>query len=215
MAPPAPDAWIILNTMSFSPHATELKCRSPCILVCSSHSSTNCSSTISPTACLRASFRSWRVSPACSAPACSIVIKNLKFAFLEGGISWVPAHVERMDDHFENPRYGAKDLLSHPPSDYFKSGRIFFGCEGNESLLCRRSSAKSARISSCILPTIPTPTAAKALRRCSRIAAISPRGAQETVRGQRPPFLQLACSCSSRTCDGEESQTNRALFRFR
>jgi len=58
--------------------------------------------------------------------------KNLKFAFLEGGISWVPAHVERMDDHFDNPRYGAKDLISHPPSDYLKTGRVFFGCEGNE-----------------------------------------------------------------------------------
>jgi predicted TIM-barrel fold metal-dependent hydrolase len=63
--------------------------------------------------------------------------RNLKFAFLEGGISWVPAHVERMDDHFENPRYGARDLISHPPSEYLKSGRIFFGCEGNESFLGR------------------------------------------------------------------------------
>jgi predicted TIM-barrel fold metal-dependent hydrolase len=63
--------------------------------------------------------------------------KNLKFAFLEGGISWVPAHVERMDDHFDNPRYGAKDLISHPPSEYLKSGRIFFGCEGNEPFLGR------------------------------------------------------------------------------
>jgi len=63
--------------------------------------------------------------------------KNLKFAFLEGGISWVPAHVERMDDHFENPRYNARDLISHPPSDYLKSGRIFFGCEGNEPFLGR------------------------------------------------------------------------------
>lgn len=62
---------------------------------------------------------------------------NLKFAFLEGGISWVPAHVERMDDHFENPRYGARDLIRHPPSDYLKTGRIFFGCEGNEPFLGR------------------------------------------------------------------------------
>ena len=63
--------------------------------------------------------------------------ENLKFAFLEGGISWVPAHIERMDDHFDNPRYGARDLLSHPPSDYLNTGRIFFGCEGNESFLPR------------------------------------------------------------------------------
>jgi predicted TIM-barrel fold metal-dependent hydrolase len=63
--------------------------------------------------------------------------KNLSFAFLEGGISWVPAHVERMDDHFENPRYGARDLISHPPGEYLRSGRIFFGCEGNEPFLAR------------------------------------------------------------------------------
>lgn len=63
--------------------------------------------------------------------------KNLTFAFLEGGISWVPAHVERMDDHFNNPRYGARDLIGHPPSDYLKAGRVFFGCEGNESFLGR------------------------------------------------------------------------------
>src|SRR5918992_3190039 len=63
--------------------------------------------------------------------------KNLKFAFLEGGISWVPAHVERMDDHFDNPRYAARALISHPPSEDLQSGRIFFGCEGNEPFLGR------------------------------------------------------------------------------
>lgn len=63
--------------------------------------------------------------------------RNLRFAFLEGGISWIPAHLERMDDHFENPRYGARDLISRPPSEYLKSGRIFFGCEGNEPFLGR------------------------------------------------------------------------------
>ena len=63
--------------------------------------------------------------------------KNLRFAFLEGGISWVPAHVERMDDHFENPRYNARQVIDHAPSEYLNSGRIFFGCEGNEANLGR------------------------------------------------------------------------------
>ncbi len=63
--------------------------------------------------------------------------QRLRFAFLEGGISWIPAHIERMNDHFENPRYRAGDLISHPPSDYLKSGRIFFGCEGSEPFLGR------------------------------------------------------------------------------
>lgn len=62
---------------------------------------------------------------------------NLRFAFLEGGFNWVPAYLERMDDHFENPRYNARHLIHHPPSEYFHSGRIFFGCEGNEPFLGR------------------------------------------------------------------------------
>jgi predicted TIM-barrel fold metal-dependent hydrolase len=63
--------------------------------------------------------------------------KNLKFAFLEGGCNWVAAFVERMDDHFENPRYEARQLISRSPSEYLSSGRIFFGCEGNEPFLPR------------------------------------------------------------------------------
>lgn len=62
---------------------------------------------------------------------------NLRFAFLEGGCNWVPAYVERMDDHFENPRYNARQLISRSPSEYLNSGRIFFGCEGNEKSLRR------------------------------------------------------------------------------
>lgn len=62
---------------------------------------------------------------------------NLRFAFLEGGCNWVRAYVERMDEHFENPRYNGRQLISRPPSDYLHSGRIFFGCEGNESALAR------------------------------------------------------------------------------
>ena len=62
---------------------------------------------------------------------------KLRFAFLEGGCNWAAAYVERMDDHFENPRYNARQLINRPPSEYLNSGRIFFGCEGNESALAR------------------------------------------------------------------------------
>lgn len=62
---------------------------------------------------------------------------KLRFAFLEGGCNWVAAYVERMDDHFENLRYNARQLIKRPPSDYVNSGRIFFGCEGNEGSLNR------------------------------------------------------------------------------
>ena len=62
---------------------------------------------------------------------------KLRFAFLEGGCNWVAAYVERMDDHFENLRYNARQLISRPPSDYVYSSRIFFGCEGNDGSLNR------------------------------------------------------------------------------
>ena len=62
---------------------------------------------------------------------------NLRFAFLEGGCNWVASYLERMEDHFENPRYNARQLISRPPSEYLNSGRIFFGCEGNETSLPR------------------------------------------------------------------------------
>ena len=62
---------------------------------------------------------------------------NLRFAFLEGGCNWVSFYLERMDDHFENPRYNARQLIKQRPSEYFNSGRIFFGCEGNEPFLAR------------------------------------------------------------------------------
>lgn len=62
---------------------------------------------------------------------------HLRFAFLEGGCNWVAAYVERMDDHFENPRYNARQLIARPPSEYLNSGKIFFGCEGNEAALAR------------------------------------------------------------------------------
>ncbi len=65
---------------------------------------------------------------------------KLRFAFLEAGCNWVASYMERMDDHFENPRYNARQLISRPPSEYLRSGRIVFGCEGNEAFLGRVAS---------------------------------------------------------------------------
>ncbi|HEX9880579.1 MAG TPA: amidohydrolase family protein [Candidatus Binatia bacterium] len=62
---------------------------------------------------------------------------NLNFAFLEGGCNWVASYLERMDDHFRNPRYNARQLISRFPSEYMRSGRIVFGCEGDEGFLGR------------------------------------------------------------------------------
>ena len=66
-----------------------------------------------------------------------IIVRTLKFAFLEGTTSWVPAHVERMDDHFENPRYNARE---HPtplrPAIIYPAGSSS-AVQGNEPFLGR------------------------------------------------------------------------------
>src|SRR5262249_47545075 len=50
---------------------------------------------------------------------------------------WVAAFLERIEDHFESPRYNARQLIQRSPREFFDSGRIFFGCEGNEPFLPR------------------------------------------------------------------------------
>lgn len=62
---------------------------------------------------------------------------HLRFAFLEGGCNWVASFVERMDEHYESPAYGASEVISQRPRELLDSGRIFFGCEGNEPGLGR------------------------------------------------------------------------------
>ena len=62
---------------------------------------------------------------------------RLRFAFLEGGCNWVASFVERMDEHYESPVYRAAEVISQRPGELLDSGRIFFGCEGNEPGLGR------------------------------------------------------------------------------
>jgi uncharacterized protein len=56
---------------------------------------------------------------------------NLRIGFLEGGTSWIPMVIDRLERELE---YGGLHL-ARKPVDYFKSGRIFVGCEGNEQAL--------------------------------------------------------------------------------
>ena len=68
--------------------------------------------------------------------ACSNVITSgvlerfskLRVAFLEAGAGWVPYWMHRMDEYNEvAPERWA--MISGEPSDYIKSGRVFFSCE--------------------------------------------------------------------------------------
>jgi predicted TIM-barrel fold metal-dependent hydrolase len=59
---------------------------------------------------------------------------NLNIAFLEGMVGWIPMLAERMDEEYEHRPFEAP-LLTKEPSEYFKSGRIFFGAEPEEWMI--------------------------------------------------------------------------------
>ena len=74
---------------------------------------------------------------ACSNVVTSGVLERfpkLRVAFLEAGAGWAPYWMHRMDEYQEvAPDRWA--LLAGKPSDYIKSGRVFFSCEpGDEDI---------------------------------------------------------------------------------
>ncbi|MCH6546296.1 MAG: amidohydrolase family protein [Deltaproteobacteria bacterium] len=56
---------------------------------------------------------------------------NLRVGFLEGGTSWIPLVIDRLEREVE---YGGLNL-KQAPLDYFRSGKVFMACEGNEKAL--------------------------------------------------------------------------------
>ena len=74
--------------------------------------------------------------------ACSNVITSgvlerfpkLRIAFLEAGAGWVPYWMNRMDEYNEvAPERWAQ--ISAKPSEYIKSGRVFFSCEPGDEFI--------------------------------------------------------------------------------
>jgi predicted TIM-barrel fold metal-dependent hydrolase len=59
---------------------------------------------------------------------------RLRIAFLEGMVGWVPMMAERMDAEYARRPFEAPELRQKP-SDYFKSGRVFFGAESEEGTI--------------------------------------------------------------------------------
>ena len=80
-----------------------------------------------PTSCCRATTR-WRRSPTSCSPGCSCAFPELKLAYSEGQIGWIPYALERADNIWEYHTNwtGAKETIPEPPSTYYH-GRIF-GC---------------------------------------------------------------------------------------
>jgi predicted TIM-barrel fold metal-dependent hydrolase len=56
---------------------------------------------------------------------------SLRVGFLEGGTAWIPMVIDRLERELE---YGGL-RIKRKPEDYFKSGTLFVGCEGNEKAL--------------------------------------------------------------------------------
>lgn len=56
---------------------------------------------------------------------------KLRIGFLEGGTSWIPLVIDRLEREME---YGGLNL-TRSPEEYFRSGQVFVGCEGNEKTL--------------------------------------------------------------------------------
>jgi predicted TIM-barrel fold metal-dependent hydrolase len=59
---------------------------------------------------------------------------RLRLAFLEAGCGWTPYWMERMDDEYAK-RAEEAPALRKRPSEYIRSGSIYFSCEADEWLL--------------------------------------------------------------------------------
>ena len=74
--------------------------------------------------------------------ACTAVIysgllekyQDLRVAFLEAGIGWVPFWMEHMDEEYEFRR-SMRRCLKAKPSEYMTCGRVFVSCEPEEKTL--------------------------------------------------------------------------------
>jgi len=60
---------------------------------------------------------------------------ELTLAFLEAGSGWVPYFLQRMDEEWEKRGHTEAKLLTKAPTEYVRSGRIYFSCEADEPLL--------------------------------------------------------------------------------
>jgi predicted TIM-barrel fold metal-dependent hydrolase len=60
---------------------------------------------------------------------------KLRIAYLESGIGWVPYIMDRLDEEIEKRGEEEAPYLTRLPSEYIRSGRIFFGVECGEKTI--------------------------------------------------------------------------------
>ena len=61
--------------------------------------------------------------------------QDLRVAFLEAGIGWVPFWMEHMDEEYEYRAASTRRCLKTKPSEYMACGRVFVSCEPEEKTL--------------------------------------------------------------------------------
>jgi predicted TIM-barrel fold metal-dependent hydrolase len=59
---------------------------------------------------------------------------KLRLGFMEAGCGWVVYLMERLDEEYEK-RAEEAPLLKGKPSEYMRSGRLFYSCESEEGML--------------------------------------------------------------------------------
>ena len=59
---------------------------------------------------------------------------DLRIGYLEAGCGWAPYWAERMDDEYAK-RAPEAPALKKKPSDYIRSGKIYFSCEADEWMM--------------------------------------------------------------------------------
>jgi len=59
---------------------------------------------------------------------------RLRIAYLEAGCGWVPYWMWRLDEEYEKRKPEAP-LLKARPSEYMRSGRIFYSCDPDEEMI--------------------------------------------------------------------------------
>ena len=60
---------------------------------------------------------------------------NLKVGYLEGGCSWVPGLLDRMDEEWEKRGWFETPNCKKEPSQYIKSGKVYIHAEPSEKLI--------------------------------------------------------------------------------
>ncbi len=60
---------------------------------------------------------------------------NLRVGYLEGGCTWVPMMLDRMDEEWEKRGWFEAPICKKKPSDYIKGGNVYIHAEPGEQLI--------------------------------------------------------------------------------